>query len=97
MMRALLWATRLFIFLFLLGFALKNTEPVSISFFFDTQWQAPMIIVVLAFFAGGVLLGVLSLLGVIYRMRRDLGRLRRELPATRPGAADEPIKPVRDQ
>ena len=77
-MRALLWACRIFIFLFLLAFALKNTDPVSVRFFLDTAWQAPLIIIVLAFFAGGAALGVLSLLGTIFGLRREVSRLKRE-------------------
>jgi lipopolysaccharide assembly protein A len=78
-MRALLWASRIFIFLFLFAFALKNTDPVSVRFFFDTAWQAPLVIVVLAFFSGGALLGVLSLLGTLFGMRREAAGLRRDL------------------
>lgn len=77
-MRVLMWGCRIFIFLFLLAFALKNTEPVSVRFFFETVWQAPLIIIVLAFFAGGVALGALSLLGAIFRLRRENSRLKRE-------------------
>ena len=77
-MRALLWACRICIFLFLLAFALKNTDPVSVRFFLDTDWQAPLVIIVLAFFAGGAALGVLSLLGTIFGLRREVSRLRRE-------------------
>jgi len=77
-MRVLLWCCRGFIFLFLLAFALKNTDPITVSFFFDTSWQAPLIIVVLAFFAGGMALGVLALLGSIFRLRREVSRLKRE-------------------
>lgn len=76
-MRIVLWCCRVFIFLFLLAFALKNTEPVSVSFFFDTSWQAPLIIVVLAFFAVGAALGVLALLGKIFVLRREISRLKR--------------------
>jgi uncharacterized integral membrane protein len=76
-MRALLWACRIFIFLFLLAFAVKNTDPVSVRFFLDTAWQAPLIIIVLAFFAGGAALGVLSLLGTIFGLRREVSRLKR--------------------
>jgi uncharacterized integral membrane protein len=78
-MRALLWASRIFIFLFLFAFAIKNTDPVSVRFFFDSGWQAPLVIVVLAFFAGGALLGALSLLGTIFGLRRETTKLRREL------------------
>jgi len=77
-MRAVLWGFRAFIFLFLLAFALKNTDQVSVRLFFDTAWQAPLIIIVLAFFAGGALLGVLSLLGTVFGLRREVSQLKRE-------------------
>jgi uncharacterized integral membrane protein len=77
-MRALLWGCRLLIFLFLLAFALKNADPVSVHFFFDSDWQAPLIIIVLAFFAGGAALGALSLLGTLFSLRREVARLKRE-------------------
>ena len=82
-MRVLLWGCRIFIFLFLLAFALKNSDPVSVRFFFDSAWQAPLIIIVLAFFAGGAALGVLSLLGTVFGLRREVSRLRRV--ANQPG------------
>ena len=68
--------------LYRLSFALKNTAPVSVRFFFDSFWQAPLIIVVLAFFAGGALLGVLSLMGTIFGLRREVSRLKREANQT---------------
>ena len=77
-MRVLLWGCRIFIFLFLLAFALKNSDLVSVRFFFDTVWQAPLVIIVLAFFAGGAALGVLSLLGTVFGLRREVSRLKRE-------------------
>jgi len=83
-MRAVLWSCRIFIFLFLLAFALKNTDPVSIRFFLDTDWQAPLIIIVLAFFAGGAALGVLSLLGTVFGLRREVSRLQREASQPKP-------------
>ncbi|MEO8409448.1 MAG: LapA family protein [Propionivibrio sp.] len=78
-MRILLWVFRILIFLFLLAFALKNTNPVDVHFFFDAAWQAPMIIVVLAFFAAGALFGVLFLLGAVFGLRREVSRLKREV------------------
>ena len=77
-MRAFLWGFRIFIFLFLLAFALKNSDPVSVRFFFDSAWQAPLIIIVLAFFAGGAALGALSLLGTVFGLRREVSRLKRD-------------------
>ena len=78
-MRVLLWIVRVAVFLFLLAFALKNTEPVSIRFFFETVWQAPLIIVVLAFFSAGVGLGALLLMGSLFGLRREVARLKRSL------------------
>jgi uncharacterized integral membrane protein len=76
-MRVILWCCRTIIFLFLLVFALKNTEPASIHFFFDTSWQAPMIIVALVFFAIGAVFGVLALCGTIFGLKREVARLKR--------------------
>ena len=86
-MRVVLWCCRIFIFLFLLAFALKNTEPVTVSLFFDASWQAPLIIVALAFFAGGAVLGILATLGTIFGLRREISQLKREARAREAGHA----------
>jgi putative membrane protein len=82
-MRALVWVVRGFIFLFLFAFAIKNTDPVSVQFFLETAWQAPLIIVVLAFFAGGAFFGAISLLGTLFGLRQEISTLRRELNAAK--------------
>ncbi len=90
-MRVLTWAIRLAIFLFLLAFAAKNTEPVTLRFYFDLGWQIPLIALLLAFFAGGALLGLLAAVGMLIRQRREIGRLER---AARAGSRDEPSAAV---
>lgn len=77
-MTALTWALRLIIFSFLLLFAVRNTQPTVLRFVLDYVWEAPLVIILLAFFSGGAILGVLSLLGVIYRQRREIARLKRQ-------------------
>lgn len=84
-MTILTWAIRLLIFAILVLFAVRNTDPVSLRLFADQVWQAPLVIVLLTFFAAGAVLGVLSLLGVIYRQRREISRLKR--------AAAQPVFP----
>ena len=86
----LLWAA---VFVVLLLFALKNTEPVTLHFYFDRSWQAPLVFVVLASFAAGAIFGLLACIAPIVRLRRELGGLRREL-ALRPGTPDEPRAPA---
>lgn len=76
-MTALTWFLRFIIFAFLVVFAVQNTAPVTLNLVLDYQWQAPLVILLLVFFAGGAILGVLSLVGVVFRQRRELSRLRR--------------------
>jgi lipopolysaccharide assembly protein A len=76
-MTALTWVVRLIIFAFLVVFAIQNTTPVALTVLFGYQWQAPLVILLLAFFAGGAVLGVLSLLGLVFTQRREISRLKR--------------------
>lgn len=75
-MTVLNWAIRLTLFSFLVVFAFQNTDPVSLNFLPGQVWQAPLVIILLVFFAGGAILGLLSVLGVIYRQRREISRLK---------------------
>jgi uncharacterized integral membrane protein len=77
-MTALTWAIRAIIFIFLVVFAIQNIDPVNLRLFPGAIWQAPLVIALLAFFVGGVVMGALSLLGVIFRQRREISRLKRE-------------------
>jgi uncharacterized integral membrane protein len=93
-MRALAWALRIILFLALFLFALKNTNGVSLRLYFDQVWQAPLILVLLVFFAAGAATGVLATLATVFRQRREIARLQREL-RTRPGD-DSPRPPAVD-
>ncbi|MDR3323822.1 MAG: LapA family protein [Zoogloeaceae bacterium] len=75
----LTWAMRLFIFLFLFIFALKNTASVELNFFFGKVWELPLVLMLLGFFAGGIVLGVLSMVPPLFRARRAAAALRRDL------------------
>ena len=66
-------------------FALKNTDPVSLRLYFDQVWQAPLILVLLVFFAAGAAIGRARHARHGVRQRREIARLQRELrsrPAT---------------
>ena len=52
-MRLLTWAIRIALFVLLLAFAAKNTDPVTLRFYFGLVWQAPLVALLLAFFAAG--------------------------------------------
>ena len=89
-MTVLTWAIRLIIFFFLLVFAMRNTQPISLQFILDYVWEAPLVIVLLVFFAGGAILGVLSVVGVIFRQRREISRLKRSASIVQEPAAPQP-------
>ena len=93
-MRILSWTLRIILFLALFLLALKNTDTVSLWLYFGQVWQAPLILVLLVFFAAGAAMGVLATLATVFRQRREIARLRREL-RTRP-QKDSPRPPVAD-
>ena len=82
-MRVLTWAIRFALFVVLLAFAVRNTEPVTLRFYFDLAWQAPLVALLLGFFAVGALLGVVAMLGTFLAQRREISRLRGVQPATK--------------
>ena len=86
-MRIVTWAIRFIVFVLLIAFAAKNVEPVTLRFYFDLAVQAPLVVLLLAFFAAGAFFGVLALLGTLLRQRRELALLRKRLPP------DEPVQP----
>ena len=88
-MTALTWALRFIIVSFLIVFAIQNTELVILRVMPGYFWEAQLVVVLLAFFAAGAVLGVLSVLGIIYRQRREVVRLKREMVKV-----VEPAKPL---
>jgi putative membrane protein len=78
-MRFVTWTVRLLVFLFLLAFAAKNTDPVTLHFYFELAWQAPLIVLLLAFFAAGTAFGLVAALATLFGQRREILRLKREL------------------
>lgn len=80
-MRLLAWLLKLGFFLLVLWFALKNTTPVPVRFSAEFSLErVPLIVVMLICIAFGALLGALALALPIYRMRREVLRLRAASP-----------------
>jgi uncharacterized integral membrane protein len=92
-MRVLAWAIRVALFVLLLAFAAKNTEPVTLRFYFDLAWQAPLVALLLAFFAVGVALGLTAMLGAWFAQRREIARLQRLERPGREAAARDAAQP----
>jgi uncharacterized integral membrane protein len=86
-MRIVSLVIKVVMFLLLLGFAIKNTDVVTVRYFLGMEWQAPLAFVLLVLFAVGIVAGILTSLGVIVRQRRELSALRRELRSQSKAAA----------
>jgi len=69
-LKILLWLPKAAIFFTLFAFALNNQHLVSVYFFFGTNWQAPLVLVVLAAFVCGLGLGVLAMVPRWWHQRR---------------------------
>lgn len=78
-MRYLGLALKILIFVGVLGFALQNSQPVTVHYFLGYIWEAPLVVLLLAAFVLGALLGLLALLPALFRLRREQAKLRREL------------------
>ena len=78
-MRYLIWMLRAALFVVLLGFAVKNDQPVTLRYFFGYEWSASLVVVLLCFFAIGAGIGILAMLGAMLRQRRELAAVKREL------------------
>lgn len=68
-MKYLLWLLSAAIFFILFAFALNNRQDATVHFFFGTEWSAPLVLVVLAAFTIGMVVGALGMLPGWWRHR----------------------------
>ena len=88
-MKYLLWLLKAAIFFTLFAFALNNQHDATVYFFFGTSWRAPLVLVVLAAFAGGLVVGALGMLPGWWKHRTAAA----ELPAALPADLAMPVTP----
>jgi putative membrane protein len=79
-MKSVFWVIKLVLFFLALTFALKNTDSVTIRYYLGAEWQAPLIFVILVVFCLGAIAGVIASLGQVIRLRREVSRLRKQVP-----------------
>jgi lipopolysaccharide assembly protein A len=80
------------LFLFFFSFALKNTQPVSLHVFLQYEIHGPLVLMLLGFFLGGAVLGILAMTPTVFRYRRELNRSRQVAPVVAP-VATQPDMP----
>ena len=100
-MQIFLWIIKAELFLLILSFALVNTDPVTVRYYPGFQWQAPLVLVLLAAACAGARAGLLAGLFQALRLRREIAALRRELRKAQagqqaPAAGETPALPPAD-
>jgi lipopolysaccharide assembly protein A len=90
LMKFFVWLIRVLVFVILLVLALANTQSATLNFLAGYSWQAPLILIGLAFFVVGLVAGLLSSLPSLFRLRMENARLKRELRVAR----DVPVVPM---
>jgi uncharacterized integral membrane protein len=78
-MRYFSWLLRLVLFVLLLGFAVRNSEPVILNYYLGYQWQAPLVLLIFVFFFAGVVIGAAANLRVVFRQKREILALKKEI------------------
>jgi lipopolysaccharide assembly protein A len=73
-MKYLMWLLKAAIFFTLFAFALNNQQDATVHFFFGTVWRAPLVLVVLAAFAAGLVIGALGMVPRWWKHRVALRR-----------------------
>ena len=76
---------RAFLLLVFFLFAFRNYEPATVRFYFDLEWRAPMILILLVFFVLGVVVTLAALLPRLLRRRGEVPA--RSVPAPAQGGA----------
>lgn len=96
-MRYLLWILKFALFVLVLAFAVKNTDPVTVRYYFGGEWQAPLVFVLLVAFAVGLALGLLAGLAQLFRQRREIAALKAQLRGTAAERGDAEVQSIRLQ
>lgn len=84
------------LFIIFFGFALKNTQEVALSFFWDYELRGPLVLLLLGFFVAGAVLGILAMLPMLFRHRRELTKYRQRLGSLEQAQMQRAVQPQAD-
>jgi len=75
--RILSWIFGLAIFVAAVGFAVKNSESVTLHYYLGFAWQAPLVLLLFLAFVLGAVAGVAASFSFVLRQRREILSLKR--------------------
>ena len=86
-MQILFTILKIALFVLVVAFAVKNTDPVTVRYYLGGEWQTPLIFVLLVAFCLGVAAGLFASVAQVMRQRREIAELKRELRVRAPLSA----------
>ena len=95
MVRLFGFLSLIIVVVFGLSFAVLNAEPVSLNYYFGYR-DIPLSMVVVLSLAVGAVIGILVGMGMILRLKQQVGGLRRKLQAAEKRADQLHILPVKE-
>ena len=95
MVRLLSFVSLLVLAVFGLSFAVLNAGPVSLNYYFGYR-DIPLSMVVVLSLAVGAAIGILVSMGMILRLKQQVGSLRRKLHAAEKHADQLQLLPVKE-
>ncbi len=78
MLRLVSFIVLLFVLIIGIYFGLLNADPVSVNYYFGT-YEMPLSLLLVATLLIGALLGAVASIGIIFRMRKRISNLKREV------------------
>lgn len=86
------WIFKFALFVLVLTFAVKNTDVVTVRYYFGGEWRTPLVFALLVAFCVGVAVGLMAGLAQLVRQRREIAALKRAAPA---GGGTDSTMPAR--
>lgn len=80
-MRAIYSTLTVLLFLATLGFAIKNSQEVTLQYYLGLAWHAPLSLMLLVTLCFGAMLGLIASLSLVVRERRRRIKIEKELHA----------------
>lgn len=83
--------------LFALSINLKNPQTVTLLYYFDISWEAPVVLVLTVTFVAGLLLGWLFMSLSVFKNKRQVGKARKELAKVEKEVENLRAMPIKDE
>ncbi|MEM7359303.1 MAG: LapA family protein [Pseudomonadota bacterium] len=83
--------------LFALSINLKNPQTVTLLYYFDINWEAPLVLVLTVTFLVGLFLGWMFMSLSVIKNKRQVGKTRKQLAKVEKEVENLRAMPIKDE